>query len=339
MIREAIAKLVERHDLTENEAEATMTEIMQGEATPAQIGAFLTALRMKGETVAEVTGCARAMRRSATPVRPNRNHLVDTAGTGGDRSGTFNISTTAAFVAAGHGVAVAKHGNRSVSSRCGSADLLQALGVNLSLNAEQVASCIDEVGIGFLFAPMFHPAMKHAIGPRRELGMRTIFNLLGPLTNPAGARCQLIGVYDPSLTEPLAHALAQMGTVAAYIVHGADGIDELSTTGANRVTHLHEGRVRTFTLDPLDFGIPRARLSDLAGGTPEENAVLTRRILISEERGPKRDVVLLNAAAALSAECGDLAAGLEEARAALDSGRALAKLDALVAHSNSFGAP
>lgn len=339
MIKEAIAKLVERHDLTEAEAEAAMAEIMQGEATPAQIGAFLTALRMKGETVAEVTGCARAMRRSATPVRPNRDHLVDTAGTGGDRAGTFNISTTAAFVVAGHGLAVAKHGNRSVSSRCGSADLLQALGVNLNLNAEQVASCIDVVGIGFLFAPVFHPAMKHAIGPRRELGMRTIFNLLGPLTNPAGARRQLIGVYDPSLTEPMAHALAQMGTIAAYIVHGADGIDELSTTGPNRVTHLREGRVRTFTLDPLDLGIPRAHLSDLAGGTPEENAVLTRRILSGEERGPKRDVVLLNAAAALSTESGDLAAGLEEARAALDSGRALARLDALVAHSNRFTNP
>lgn len=338
MIKEAIAKLVEGHDLTEAEAEAAMTEIMQGEATPAQIGGFLTALRMKGETVAEVTGCARAMRRSATPVRPRCNGLVDTAGTGGDRAGTFNISTTAAFVVAGHGAPVAKHGNRSISSRCGSADLLQALGVNLSLNAEQVAACIDEVGIGFLFAPVFHPAMKHAIGPRRELGMRTIFNLLGPLTNPAGARCQLIGVYDGSLTEPLAHALAQMGTVAAYIVHGADGIDELSTTGVNRVTHLCKGQVRTFLLDPLDLGLPRAHLRDLLGGTPEENAILTRRILSGEERGPRRDVVLLNAAAALSAESGDLAAGLEAARAAIDSGRALAKLEALIAFSNRFAA-
>jgi len=338
MIKEAIAKLVERQDLTEAEAEAAMTEIMRGEATPAQIGGFLTALRMKGETVAEVTGCARAMRRSATPVRPRCDGLVDTAGTGGDRSGTFNISTTAAFVVAGHGTPVAKHGNRSVSSRCGSADLLQALGVNLNLNAEQVAACIDEVGIGFLFAPVFHPAMKHAIGPRRELGVRTIFNLLGPLTNPAGARAQLIGVYDASLTEPLAHALAQMGTAAAYIVHGADGIDELSTTGVNRVTHLHKGQVRTFLLDPLDLGLPRARLSDLMGGTPEENAALTRRILSGEERGPKRDVVLLNAAAALSAESGDLAAGLEAARASIDSGRALAKLDALIAFSNRFAA-
>jgi anthranilate phosphoribosyltransferase len=338
MIKEAIAKLVERQDLTEAEAEAAMTEIMRGEATPAQIGGFLTALRMKGETVAEVTGCARAMRRSATPVRPRCDGLVDTAGTGGDRSGTFNISTTAAFVVAGHGTPVAKHGNRSVSSRCGSADLLQALGVNLNLNAEQVAACIDEVGIGFLFAPVFHPAMKHAIGPRRELGVRTIFNLLGPLTNPAGARAQLIGVYDASLTEPLAHALAQMGPVAAYIVHGADGIDELSTTGVNRVTHLHKGQVRTFLLDPLDLGLPRARLSDLTGGTPEENAALTRRILSGEERGPKRDVVLLNAAAALSAESGDLAAGLEAARASIDSGRALAKLDALIAFSNRFAA-
>lgn len=338
MIKEAIAKLVEGHDLTEAEAEAAMTEIMQGEATPAQIGGFLTALRMKGETVAEVTGCARAMRRSATPVRPRCDDLVDTAGTGGDRAGTFNISTTAAFVVAGHGAPVAKHGNRSVSSRCGSADLLQALGVNLSLNAEQVAACIDEVGIGFLFAPVFHPAMKHAIGPRRELGMRTIFNLLGPLTNPAGARCQLIGVYDGSLTEPLAHALAQMGTAAAYIVHGADGIDELSTTGVNRVTHLCKGQVRTFLLDPLDLGLPRAHLRDLLGGTPEENAILTRRILSGEERGPKRDVVLLNAAAALSAESGDLAAGLEAARAAIDSGRALAKLEALIAFSNRFAA-
>jgi anthranilate phosphoribosyltransferase len=338
MIKEAIAKLVERQDLTEAEAEAAMTEIMRGEATPAQIGGFLTALRMKGETVAEVTGCARAMRRSATPVRPRCDGLVDTAGTGGDRSGTFNISTTAAFVVAGHGTPVAKHGNRSVSSRCGSADLLQALGVNLNLNAEQVAACIDEVGIGFLFAPVFHPAMKHAIGPRRELGVRTIFNLLGPLTNPAGARAQLIGVYDASLTEPLAHALAQMGTAAAYIVHGADGIDELSTTGVNRVTHLHTGQVRTFLLDPLDLGLPRARLSDLTGGTPEENAALTRRILSGEERGPKRDVVLLNAAAALSAESGDLAAGLEAARASIDSGRALTKLDALIAFSNRFAA-
>ena len=231
MIREAIPRLIEGQDLTEAEAEGVMAQIMGGETTPAQIAAFLTALRIKGETVDEITGCARAMRRYATPVRPRTEILVDTCGTGGDGAHTFNISTTAAFVVAGAGLAVAKHGNRSVSSQCGSADLLQALGVNLELTANQVADCIDHVGFGFLFAPLLHPAMKYAIGPRREIGVRTVFNILGPLNNPASAAYQLIGVYDPDLTEPMAEVLRSLGGQGAMVVHGAHGLDELSTTG------------------------------------------------------------------------------------------------------------
>ncbi|MEJ2559747.1 MAG: anthranilate phosphoribosyltransferase, partial [Anaerolineae bacterium] len=237
--------------LTEAEAESAMTQIMQGQATPAQIGAFLTALRMKGESVSEITGCARAMRRSAVPVRPRRKEtLVDTCGTGGDGAGTFNISTTAAFVVAGAGQPVAKHGNRSISSQSGSADVLEALGVKLDLTPDQVAACVDEVGLGFLFAPKLHPAMKYAIGPRRELGVRTIFNLLGPLTNPASAPAQVLGVYDPALTETLARVLGALGSEAAFVVHGAGGLDELTTTGPNRVSALRDGRVETRTFDP-----------------------------------------------------------------------------------------
>lgn len=337
MIRQAIAKLVEREDLAQDEAESAMSQIMHGEATPAQIGAFLTALRMMGETVSEVAGCASAMRRSATPVRPNRDNLVDTCGTGGDGAGTFNISTTAAFVVAAAGHGVAKHGNRAVSSKCGSADVLLALGVNLDLDAEQVAACIDTVGFGFLFAPMFHPAMKHAIGPRRELGMRTVFNILGPLTNPAGAERQLIGVYDERLTEPMAHALQAMGTSAAFVVHGADGLDELSTTGVNRVTHLVGGNVRTFDLDPQDLGLPRTTLSHLSGGSDtEENAAIVRSILGGEDHGSRRDIVLLNAGAALTVTSGDIAAGLVQAREAIDSGEAMRRLEHLIEYSNAF---
>ena len=337
-IQHAIHRLFAHHDLTAADADAAMTQIMEGEATPAQVGAFLAALRMKGETVDEITGCARAMKRSAVQVRPAIGDamLVDVVGTGGDSIGTFNISTTAAFVVAGHGVKVAKHGNRAVSSRSGSADVLAALGVNLQLSAEQAAACIEEVGLAFLFAPSFHPAMRHAIGPRRELAARTIFNILGPLTNPAGATNLLVGVFDPSLTEPMASVLGQMGARAAFVVHGAGGTDELSLTGPNRVSHLHEGSVRTYEFDAQELGLARAGIDELIGGTAEENAVITRGILAGEIHGAKRDAVLLNAAFALSTECGDLPAGLEEARASIDSGAALNVLESYVQKTQSF---
>lgn len=338
-VQAAIHRLFAKEGLTVDEADAAMSEIMQGVATPAQIGAFLAALRMKGESVDEITGCARAMKRSAVKVTPAIGDamLVDVVGTGGDSSGTFNISTTAVFVVAGHGVKVAKHGNRAVSSKCGSADVLAALGVHLALTAAQAAQCIEEVGIAFLFAPQYHPAMKNAIGPRRELAARTVFNILGPLTNPASATNLLVGVYDPELTEPMAHVLQQMGARAAYVVYGAGGLDELSLSGPNRVSHLHEGKVRTYTFDATELDLPRAPLSELLGGNADENAAITRAILRGELRGPKRDAVLLNAAFALSTECGDLPAGLEEARASIDSGKALDVLEQFIAKSNSFG--
>jgi anthranilate phosphoribosyltransferase len=337
MIREALARIAAGRDLTMAEARDVMMEIMQGQATPAQIGAFLVALRMKGETTDEIAGCAQAMRENAIAVKPKRDALVDTCGTGGDGSGTFNISTTVAFIAAGAGIAVAKHGNRSVSSRCGSADLLQALGVNVELSADQAARCIDEVGIGFLFAPLFHPAMKHALPPRQEIGLRTIFNLLGPLSNPAGTTRQLVGVYDPDLTETVAQVLLALGSEHAFVVHGADGLDELSVTGSNKVSQLRDGQVETFTIDPRELGLPQARLSDLSGGSAEENAATTRALL-NGDKGPKRDVVLLNAAAALVAggKAASLDEGLELAAEAVDGGAALRKLDELVEFSCSL---
>jgi anthranilate phosphoribosyltransferase len=335
-IREAIAHLIEGRDLTEIESEAVMEQIMTGQATTAQIGGFLIALRLKGETVEEVTGFARTMRRNATPVRSRHNLLVDTCGTGGDGCGTFNISTVAAFVVAGAGLAVSKHGNRSVSSKCGSADVLKALGVCLDLSPEQVGACIDKVGIGFLYAPALHPAMKHAVGPRREMGVRTVFNILGPLTNPAGAQVQVLGVYDGALTEVMARVLNALGSQAAFVVHGADGLDELSTTGPNQVTQLQNGQVRTVTLDPLELGLPRATLADLEGGDAQENAAIARAVL-DGERGPRRDVVLLNAAAGLVAGgvASDLSEGLSLGAQSIDSGAARAKLKALVAFSNN----
>jgi anthranilate synthase/phosphoribosyltransferase len=340
-IKTAINKIMGGESLNIDEAEEVMSQIMAGEATPAQIGSYLTALRMKGETVEEITGSARAMRSLAAPVRPNTTpaELVDTCGTGGDSAGTFNISTTAAFVVAGTGQKVAKHGNRSVSSKSGSADVLAALGVNLELTPPQVAQAIDEVGIGFLFAPKLHPAMKHAIGPRRELGVRTIFNVLGPLTNPAGAQAQIIGVYDERLTEPLAQVLGELGSRGAFVVHGHGGVDELTTTGPNRVSRLQNGQVITDTLDPLDLGFARANAADLDGGTAEENAEITRNILAGGENGPRRDVVVLNAAAALVA-CGkatDLRAGINLANQSLDSGAALAVLNKFVEFTQKVG--
>lgn len=328
---QALELVLARQHLSESQAEAVMNHIMSGEATPAQIGAFLAALRAKGETVAEITGFARSMRRHATHVEANRFPLVDTCGTGGDGAQTFNISTTAAFVVAGAGVAVAKHGNRSVSSRSGSADVLMALGVNLDLTPEQVARCIDEVGFGFLYAPLLQPAMKHAAGPRREMGIRTVFNALGPLTNPAGASCQIIGVYDESLVAPLAEALARLGSDRAYILRSADGLDELSTAGPNRVVGVVDGQVRPMVIDPQDLGLPRIATEALRGGDAGENAAITRAILQGEQ-GARRDVVLLNAALALMAAgvASSLASGLAMAAESIDSGHALAVLDSLV---------
>jgi anthranilate phosphoribosyltransferase len=338
MIKEAIAQVVRRENLTQVEAEAAMLDIMSGEATPAQIGAYLVGLRMKGETVEEIAGSARAMRAHAVRVPVNRSGeaLYDTAGTGGDGAGTFNISTAAAFVVAGTNRKVAKHGNRAASSQCGSADVLAALGVDLDLTPEQVGRAIDEIGIGFLFAPKFHPAMKHAVGPRKEIGQRTIFNVLGPLTNPAGADVQVIGVYDPSLTEPLARVLGELGARAALVVHGHGGIDELSPFGPNRVSHLRpDGSVANDILDPAELDVVCGDGDGLRGGTPEENARTLRGLLAGEVNGSKQAAVLLNAAAALGAESGDLRAGLELARQSLVSGAALAKLDALVAFCRS----
>lgn len=336
-IKDAIARLVEGLDLSEAEAEAVMDEIMGGQATPAQIGAFLTALRLKGETVSEIVGFARSMRNHVIPVRPERTDLVDTCGTGGDGAGTFNISTTAAFVIAGAGLGVAKHGNRSVSSQSGSADVLEALGANLNLTPQQVADCIDETGIGFLFAPLHHPAMKYAIGPRREMGIRTVFNILGPLTNPAFAPAQIMGVFDSALTEPLARVLQGLGCQAAFVVHGASGLDELSTTGPNQVSHFLNGRVETTSVDPAIYGLPRATLDELRGGTPGENAEITRSILRGEMADHRRDVVLLNAAAALVAggRAEDIADGIDKAAGAIDSGDAYATLERFVAFTNT----
>jgi anthranilate synthase/phosphoribosyltransferase len=338
MLKPFIARLIDLQDLTAAEAETAMQIIMTGGATPAQIGGYLVALRMKGETVEEITGSVRAMRAQAAnvPFELNGHALMDTAGTGGDGKHSFNISTAAAFVIAAAGRKVAKHGNRAASSNCGSADVLGALGVNLDLTPEQVAACIREVGIGFMFAPRFHPAMKYAIGPRRELGQRTIFNLLGPLTNPAGATHQLIGVYDPALTQPLAEVLCELGTRAAFVIHGHGGLDELTTSGPNHVSQLRDGRVETFELNAADYGLQPASSDHLQGGTPAENAVRMRSLLGGQDDPACLEVILFNAAAALATEINDFKQALAEARAALESGQALAKLDQLVSFSQTF---
>jgi anthranilate phosphoribosyltransferase len=345
MLKPYLAKVITGQSLNLEEAEAAMQIIMTGNATQAQIGGYLVALRMKGETVEEIAGSAMAMRAQATQMQFSANAetleddcapLLDTAGTGGDGAHTINISTAAAFIIAGAGVCVAKHGNRAASSRCGSADVLEALGVNLDLLPDQVADCIQQVGIGFLFAPKFHSAMRHVIGPRRELAQRTIFNLLGPLTNPAGATHQLIGVYDPRLTEPLAEVLGELCSQAAYVVHGYGGLDELTTAGPNRVSSLRDGKVETYTLDPAELGLTPASQEDLRGGEPQENADSLLAVLRGDDPGPRRDVVLLNAAQALATRHGDLRLGLEEARQSLFSGAALAKLQGLIEYSHAF---
>jgi anthranilate phosphoribosyltransferase len=342
IITEALRALVERRDLSRIEAAAAMDAIMSGAATNAQIAAFLVALRMKGETVEELIGFAQVMRQRAVRVRTrgaevagltgtDREMLIDTCGTGGDATGTFNVSTATAFVVAGAGLKVAKHGNRSVSSLCGSADVVETLGISLDLTPQKVARCIDEVGIGFLYAPLLHTAMKHVMAARREMGVRTVFNMLGPLTNPAGANAQVIGVYAASLTEPLARVLAELGTFRAFVVHGADQLDELSNTGESRVSEVREGLVRTFTVRPEDVDLPRAAIGDLRGGDREQNADIIRRVL-GGEPGPRRDIVLMNAAAALvaGAKTHDLKEGVALAARSIDSGAARGKLYALI---------
>jgi anthranilate phosphoribosyltransferase len=336
MIREAIAKVVQMENLNEAEMMEVMDEVMEGQATPAQIAAFITALRIKGETIAEVTGAARIMRQKATRIDARSPVIVDTCGTGGDGKNTFNISTTAAFVVAAAGLTVAKHGNRAVSSGCGSADVLEALGVNISAAPEIVEECVQQIGIGFLFAPRLHGAMKYAIGPRREIGIRTIFNMLGPLTNPAGATCQLIGVYDPRLTEMFAGVLKNLGTKRAFVVHGSDGLDEATITGETRVSELRDGMISTYNIDPADLFGEIYSVEALRGGDATANARITKDVLTGQN-GACRQIVLFNAALAIVAgeKVGSLKEGIQVAADAIDSGAARKKLQALIALSNS----
>ena len=336
MIREVIAMLAEGRDLSPEEATLAMQEIMDGHATPAQVGAFLMGLRLKGEKPSEIAAFARVMRHKATPIRVPVEVVLDTCGTGGDRVGTFNISTAAALVAAGAGVHVAKHGNRSVSSRSGSADVLEKLGVNVNADVPTVERCVCEARIGFLFAPILHGAMKHAIGPRREMGIRTVFNILGPLTNPAGARHQLLGVFRRDLTEVMARALHELGSRRALVVCGLDGLDEISTASPTQVTELHEGSVRTYELDARALGFPAARREDLLVSSVEESAAVIRGVL-DGKRGPARDIVVLNAAAALLAAeaVADMTDGIARATQVLDSGAARDALERLISISNS----
>ena len=336
MIREAIAKVIGGEGLSEQEMMTAMDEVMAGEATPAQIGAFITALRMKGETVEEVTGAARIMRQKATRIDARSSVIVDTCGTGGDGRNTFNISTTAAFVVAAAGLTVAKHGNRAVSSGCGSADVLEALGVNIDAAPEIVEECIQQIGIGFLFAPKLHGAMKHAIGPRREIGIRTIFNMLGPLTNPAGATAQLIGVYDPRLTEMFASVLANLGTRRAFVVHGSDGLDEATVTGETRVTELKDGLISTYNIDPVLLLGETYPSEELRGGDAATNARITRSILKGED-GACRMITVLNAALAIVAggKAATIREGMAMAEECIDSGAAGGKLQALIELSRS----
>ena len=335
-VQQALARLLDGHDLSREEARAVMNEIMGGEATPAQIGGFLVALRLKGETADEIAGCAEAMREHVLAVRPARDDLVDTAGTGGDGASTINISTAAALVAAAAGAGVAKHGNRAVSSASGSADVLEALGFRLELPPARIERSIDELGFGFLFAPTHHPAMRHAAPVRRELAARTVFNVLGPLTNPAGARAQVVGVYAPTLVRTIAEVLAQLGARRAFVVHGAGGIDELSPAGPNLVCEVRDGNVHEREIDPLELGVPRCAQDELRGGSPAENAEAIRAIF-SGQNGGRRSAVLLNAAGAIAAagQARDLADGLGYARDAVDSGAAGERLEELIAFTQA----
>jgi anthranilate phosphoribosyltransferase len=334
MIREALSKLVERKNLTKDEARETMSEIMGGKTTPSQLSAFLTALRMKGEVVEEITGCAEAMRDAAIKIKIDADTIVDTCGTGGDKTNTFNISTAVALVAAGGGLTVAKHGNRSASSQCGSADVLEHLGMNLNAKPEKVKECIEKIGIGFLFAQMHHPAMKYAMPTRKEIGIRTIFNILGPLTNPAGANVQLLGVPLPELTEMLANVLKNLGTKAALVVHG-EGFDEISTTGETLVAELKDGKVNKYSIKPEDFDIERTTLSELQGADVNKNAKILMQVL-EGEKGPYRDIVLLNSGALfyIAGKTKNIKEGIKIAEQSIDSGKALKKLEDLIKITN-----
>ena len=351
MLKQAIRKVADRLNLSEEEMEAAMEVIMSGQATPAQIGSFITALRLKGETIEEITGAARVMRRKATRIRVGNSMvnidrdeinldmetIVDTCGTGGDGTNTFNVSTTTAFVVAGCGLRVAKHGNRSVSSLCGSADVIQGLGVNLDVSSDVVEKCLNQVGIGFLFAPALHSAMKYAIGPRQEIGIRTIFNILGPLTNPAGANVQVLGVYKKELTPVLAEVLNKLGSRSAFVVYGEGSLDEISIIGKTQVSELKNGQVATYSIKPEDFGLPRATLDDIRGGDAQKNAGIILSVLKGEP-GAKRDIVLLNAAAALVAagRAADFPDGIAQAAESIDSGRALEKLEGMKKITNEY---
>jgi anthranilate phosphoribosyltransferase len=331
MIKACIGRLAEGKSISGEEAYGALRAIMTGEATPAQIAAFITALRIRGETPDIIAGAARAMREQFTAVEPHHARVVDTCGTGGDGAHTFNISTAAALVTAGAGVPVAKHGNKSVSSHCGSADVLAELGVNITVDATVMSACLKEVGIAFLFAPSLHPAMKHAIGPRREIGIRTIFNILGPLSNPAGAKRGVLGVYSKDLATVLAEALVQLGAEHMFVVHGEDGLDEISIAAPTHLAEVRDGAVRTYRLHPSEYGIKPAKPEDLRGGDPADNATIIRAVLDGQQ-GPRRDIVLLNAAVAIMT--GEQAASIEEgikaAANAIDSGAARAKLEQLI---------
>ncbi|MBI5417399.1 anthranilate phosphoribosyltransferase [Candidatus Poribacteria bacterium] len=335
MIKESIKKLIENQSLTSDEAYRTMLSIMSGETTDAQIACFITALRMKGETVEEITGCAYAMREKATKIEVKNGFSVDTCGTGGDGGKTFNVSTACALVVAGAGGTVAKHGNKAVSSLCGSADVLQLLGVNIQLEVKKVEECVNTVGIGFLFAPMFHSAMKYAIGPRREIGIRTIFNILGPLTNPASAKAQVLGVFDEHLTEKLCGVLNNLGVKHAFVVHGVDGMDEITITADTKISELKNGTTITYYINPEEFGIKKVPISNIQGGSPEQNADVIKNIL-NGQKGPHRDIVVINAAYALVASglAHDIKSGIIKAEESIDSGKAKHKLEELIKFTN-----
>ena len=335
-IKETLNKLVNRNDLTVDEAREAMTEIMEGRATPAQIAAFLIGLRMKGETPEEITGCAMAMREKVLRCDVGGEPVIDTCGTGGDRLGSFNISTAAALVTAGAGVKVAKHGNRSVSSTSGSADVLKVLGVNIEADVRIAARCIKEAGIGFLFAPLLHPAMKHAIGPRREMGLRTIFNMLGPLTNPAGAKRQLMGTFSADITETIAKVLLNLGSEKAFVVHGMDGIDEVSISDETTVSEVCNGCVKTYRIKPEDFGLSRAAHDEFVVKSPQESAAVIKEVL-DGAKGPARDVVVANSACALvvGGKAATIKEGKDVAEHSIDSGGARKALERLIEISNS----
>ena len=329
-IQEALKKVLDKLNLKEEEMILVMTQVMEGKVEDSQLGAFLTALRMKGETVEEITGAAKVMRDKAEKIKVSQNPIIDTCGTGGDGANTFNISTTAAFVVAGCDISVAKHGNRAVSSRSGSADVLKCLGVNIEASKFTVEKCIDQIGIGFLFAPLMHGAMKHAAGVRKQLGIRTIFNLLGPLTNPAGANAQVVGIYDSSRLKQIASVLKLLGTRKAFVVHGSDGLDEITLTGETKVCELANGQISEYILKPDSFDLTACEAKDITGGTPEENADILKAIL-SGIKGPKRDIVLMNASAAICAsdKKENLKAAMGLARESIDSGSAEQKLNDL----------